>query len=403
MSDLKKRLEALRPAMAKVAQEVLDAWEQDDEGVDEEFGAGGACDAIDNAIAGVVFEKVVGVERTAYGHEGDDHAASIYYDDAEAYLVDIPPYVYETGGGYRWRKRKGVKLSAKDVVVEKVSRADLDDYGYSKGKKTMPLSKGCSKKSFSKNISRLVKEGRPQKQAVAIAYSVARKSGCDAKGKKGKAGRAGGFAPPPIGKRLSHGFYEVSDREASALARGVNRKLPDHGRELHVELSDGRLAWLARTPKSSTSRKWVWAIHSFEVDEVHKGILEDLRKRAPGYGRAGGKTTEAKVLSTLEEHSSKCLDTEWERKEVAREVAKAISHAGRADGTFPLVQRISSRYGAQTRVIFADGSHVDLIGRLPKGLAIKQAKEHLGTFVNKRVVANDGLALRYDGAAWFLL
>ncbi len=133
MSDLKKRLEALRPAMAKVAQEVLDAWEQDDEGVDEEFGAGGACDAIDNAIAGVVFEKVVGVERTAYGHEGDDHAASIYYDDAEAYLVDIPPYVYETGGGYRWRKRKGVKLSAKDVVVEKVSRADLDDYGYSKG------------------------------------------------------------------------------------------------------------------------------------------------------------------------------------------------------------------------------------------------------------------------------
>jgi len=48
----------------------------------------------------------------------------------------------------------------------------------------MPLKKGSSKETISKNISELRHSGYPEKQAVAIAYSEAGKSKGGKKGGK---------------------------------------------------------------------------------------------------------------------------------------------------------------------------------------------------------------------------
>ena len=45
-----------------------------------------------------------------------------------------------------------------------------------KRKKTMPLVKSAKPAAFKKNIATSVKEGKPVKQAVAIAYSEAREA-----------------------------------------------------------------------------------------------------------------------------------------------------------------------------------------------------------------------------------
>lgn len=126
MSRFHRELLDLRPRVAEAAQRVYDEWEQDAEGQDEERGSGGICDGVADAISDVL--GVLDADHFDGGQEGDDHAFVIVQRGEEAYGVDIPPGVYETGGGYNWKKRIGVKILPEHVVVFPVPIQEGEGY-----------------------------------------------------------------------------------------------------------------------------------------------------------------------------------------------------------------------------------------------------------------------------------
>jgi hypothetical protein len=117
MSPLKFALLALRPKLAEAAQAVVDGWEQDSEGFDEELGTGGACDRVADAMSQVLASNLPEVSVETGGQDGDDHAFLLVSYNGETFSVDIPSSVYETGAGYSWRKVAGASITYDDVLV----------------------------------------------------------------------------------------------------------------------------------------------------------------------------------------------------------------------------------------------------------------------------------------------
>jgi hypothetical protein len=118
--SLNGEIRTLAPELAAAAQKELDDWVQDEDGVDVEFGAGGVCDAISRRLADVIATHIEAVEIADGGWEGDDHAYLLCTRGAESVVVDLPPHLYEVGGGYSWRKIEGVRLTAQDVLIEDI-------------------------------------------------------------------------------------------------------------------------------------------------------------------------------------------------------------------------------------------------------------------------------------------
>jgi 8-oxo-dGTP pyrophosphatase MutT (NUDIX family)/GNAT superfamily N-acetyltransferase len=117
-------LKLCTPNIARHAQQIYDAWDQNEAGEDEEYGGGGICDAISEEIIDIVISaQPFRLNAQEGGQEGDDHSWVVVSTDTEVYGVDIPHGLYERGGGYNWKKVPGVQFQASDVEIWKI---DID-------------------------------------------------------------------------------------------------------------------------------------------------------------------------------------------------------------------------------------------------------------------------------------
>jgi hypothetical protein len=135
---LHQKLMAICLPMAQAAQKVYNQWYQDEEGYDEMYGGGGICHDIADAIVDVIYKHIPGVlAGTMNPSCGENHVWTIVcmeeeeYDEegekiqGEGYVVDIPYYVYEKGGGYNWTKIPDVEFSPEDITFSFVDPDDV--------------------------------------------------------------------------------------------------------------------------------------------------------------------------------------------------------------------------------------------------------------------------------------
>lgn len=136
-NNLLSQIIAIKPQLAAAAQQVYSEWEQDEEGFDEMLGTGGICQDIAEAMVDVIYQNIPDAEVRIVDNNGvgEQHVWLVAYrnygnDQFEGCSVDIHPSVYETGGGYSWRKIPDVVFDVNDVSVLPAQTEEIppDDY-----------------------------------------------------------------------------------------------------------------------------------------------------------------------------------------------------------------------------------------------------------------------------------
>jgi len=111
----------LKASLASAAQKVYDSWDQGPEGHDEEYGGGGICHDIADAMVEVL--DGAGVEAASVSQSiGEVHVFVVAKFAEGVYSVDIPPRTYERGSAYTWTKIAGVRFDPEDIAVELIDR-----------------------------------------------------------------------------------------------------------------------------------------------------------------------------------------------------------------------------------------------------------------------------------------
>ena len=123
-----KDIQALLPQIIAAAQTQYDVWDQSNPDTDELCG-GGICHLIADEIAGVLNQN--GIDATTVSAQiGEQHVWTVAKVKEGVYEIDIPPSVYETGGGYTWQKTSDVRFDEGDIIIGRLSSDPKDFKNY---------------------------------------------------------------------------------------------------------------------------------------------------------------------------------------------------------------------------------------------------------------------------------
>lgn len=134
------------PQILAAAQRDYDNWNESDQ---DTYAGGGICHIIADSICDVLWKIGVYCTPVSCTHEQHVYVAAKFEEGV--FTIDIPYVIYETGGGFSWKKIPDVKFEPSNVVFYKVSSDpdEFDNYvgldeNFNDGKK--PGRKGLAKR-----------------------------------------------------------------------------------------------------------------------------------------------------------------------------------------------------------------------------------------------------------------
>jgi len=166
----------------------------------------------------------------------------------------------------------------------------------------MPLFKGKSRKAFSHNVATEMEHGKPQAQALAIAYRMKRQ-------KRAHGGEAMGTGSG-FGGRYAEGGNVFSGKQRVDFETGINRPLPTKETagtaKAYSQSEQGHALRVAQNPKSigskASSREWknlAKAGHRRTLSELHS--MSGPTSGKSGFAH-GGMLTDSGYQSECDEH-----------------------------------------------------------------------------------------------------
>lgn len=106
----------VKKELASAAQKEYDAWEQDENGYNEELGTGGICHLIADELINVLNKHGIW-DVTTVSSSYEQHVYLVGKFKEGVYLIDIHWSVYEQGGGFSWKKLPDIVFDESDITI----------------------------------------------------------------------------------------------------------------------------------------------------------------------------------------------------------------------------------------------------------------------------------------------